>query len=106
MVEERKLEKFKKSRIWHRSGAAEGVKAGAPLIVCPSAGELISKKMKEVCKNFKAEHNIEVKVFEQGGMKIGTIAKSDPLSSSTCGRKDCFPCTSALVQGKLQCTAL
>ena len=27
-------------------------------------------------------------------MKIGNIAKSDPLSPSTCGRKDCFPCTS------------
>jgi hypothetical protein len=27
MVEERKLEKFKKSRLWHRSGVAKGVKA-------------------------------------------------------------------------------
>ena len=74
MVEEQKLAKFKKSRLWHRSGVAEGVKAGAPLIICPSAGEIISKKMKEVCKNFKVEHNIEVKVFERGRMKIGNIA--------------------------------
>ena len=93
MVEEQKLAKFKKSRLWHRSGVTEEVKAGAPLIICPSAGEPISKKIKEVCMNFKAAHNIEVKVFERGGMKISNIAKYEPLSPSTCGRKDCFPCT-------------
>ena len=65
--------------------------AGAPLIICPSDGEVISKKMKDVCKIFKNEHNIDVKVFERGGIKIGNIAKSDPLSPSNCGRNDCFP---------------
>jgi hypothetical protein len=93
-AEERKLAKFKKSKLWHKSGVEEGVAAGAPLIISPSAGELISKKMKEVCKKFKVEHNIDVKVFERGGLKIGNIAKSDPLSPSKCDRNDCFPCTS------------
>ena len=94
MAEERKLAKFKNSRLCQKSGVEEGVKAGAPLIISPSAGEIISKRMKEVCKKFKVEHNIDVKVFERGGLKIGNIAKSDPLRPSTCGRKDCFPCIS------------
>ena len=68
--------------------------AGAPLIIYPSAGEAISKKMKQVCKIFKAEHKIDVKVFERGGVKIGNIAKSDPLSPKGCNREDCFPCSS------------
>ena len=63
MAEERRLAKQKKSRLWHKSGSEEGVTAGAPLIICPMAGELVSKKMKDVCKKFKAEHNIDVKVF-------------------------------------------
>ena len=50
--------------------------------------------MKSVCKMFKLEHSIDVKVYERGGLKIGNIAKSDPLSPSTCGKEDCFPCTS------------
>ena len=94
MAEDKKLSKLKKSSLWHKSGTEEGAKAGAPLIICPSAGEVISKKMKDVCKIFKNEHNIDVKVFERGGIKIGNIAKSDPLSPSTCGRNDCFSCTS------------
>ena len=93
MAEERKLPKLKKSRVLHKSGTEEEAMAGAPLIFCPSAGELISKKMKDVCKIFKNEHNIDVKVFERGGIKIGNIAKSDPLSPSNCGRNDCFSCT-------------
>ena len=94
MAEERRLEKQKKLRLWHKSGSEKGVKAGAPLIICPTAGGSISKKMKSVCKMFKLEHSIDVKVYERGGLKIGNIAKSDPLSPSTCGKEDCFPCTS------------
>ena len=68
--------------------------AGAPLIICPLAGDQISKKRKEVCKKFKSEHKINVKVCERGGIKMGNIAKPDPLSPSSCNREDCFPCTS------------
>ena len=70
------------------------MKAGAPLIIFPTTGGSILKKMKSVCKKFKIEHSIDVKVYERGGLKIGNIAKSDPLSPSTCGKEDCFPCTS------------
>ena len=94
MVEERRLAKLKKLSTWHKGDYEEGILAGAPLIVCPSAGEIISRKMKQVCKMFKEEHKIDVKVFERGGVKIGSIAKSDPLSSKGCDREDCFPCTS------------
>ena len=94
MAEERKLSKLKKSKVLHKNGTEEEAMAGAPLIIGPSAGEVISKKMKDVCKIFKNEHNIDVKVFERGGINIGNIAKSDPLSPSNCGRNDCFSCTS------------
>ena len=60
------------------------MKAGAPLIVCPLAGRSISKKIKSVCMKFKAAHGIDVKVYERGWLKIGNIAKSDPLSPSSC----------------------
>ena len=93
-AEERRLDKLKKQSLWHKGGCEEGLLAGAPLIVCPTAGEAISKKMKQVCKTFKAEHNIDVRVFERGGVKIGSIAKSDPLSQKGCQREDCFPCSS------------
>ena len=35
-----------------------------------------------------------MKVYERGGLNIGDITKSDPLSPSTCEREDCFSCTS------------
>ena len=101
LAEERRLAKLKKSRTWHKSGSDEGIMAGAPLIISPSAGESISKKMKDVCKKFQVEHNIDVKVYERGGLKISNVVKSDPLSPSTCEREDCFPCTSG---GKGDCS--
>ena len=57
--------------------------------------------MKDVCKKFQVEHNIAVKVYERGGLKIGNVVKSDPLCPSTCEREDCFPCTSG---GKGDCS--
>ena len=41
MAEERRLAKQKKSRLWHKCGSEEGVTAGAPLIICPTVGELV-----------------------------------------------------------------
>ena len=94
MADERRLAKLRKLKLWHKGGQEQGVLAGAPLIICPSAGEKVSKKMKQVCKKFKVEHLIDVRVFERGGVKIGNIAKPDPLSPKNCGREDCFSCTS------------
>ena len=54
--------------------------AGVPLIICPSDGGAILRKMKEISKKFKTEHKIDVKVYERGGVKIGSIAKANPLS--------------------------
>ena len=62
--------------------------AGAPLIICPLAGDQISKKRKEVCKKFKSENKINVKVCEHGEIKMGNTAKPDPLSPSSCKRED------------------
>ena len=71
----------------------EDIVAGAPLIICPSAGDQISKKMKKVLKRFKEEHKVDVKLCERGGSKIGNIAKSDPLKPPTFSREDYFPCS-------------
>ena len=88
------MAKLVKAKGWHKAGGEEGILAGAPLIVCPRAGGAVARKMKAVCKKFKEEHKIEVKVYERGGSKVGSIAKSDPLKPATCGRDNCFPCTS------------
>ena len=94
MEEERAMAKLKKAKQWHKAGGEGGLLAGAPLIVCPGAGSMIAKKMKSVCKTFKSEHKIDVRVYERGGSKVGSIAKSDPLKPESCGRENCFPCTS------------
>ena len=59
-AEERRLEKPKKQHEWHKWGKEDGMLAGAPLIICPSDGGAISRKMKEICKMFKDEHKIDV----------------------------------------------
>ena len=50
--------------------------------------------MSDVCKKLQVEHNIAVKVYERGGMKIENKTKADPLSPSTCKREYCFSFTS------------
>ena len=53
--------------------------AGAPLIIFPSAGEVLSKKKnRDVYKKLKTKHNVDVKVFEREGLNIINISKSDP----------------------------
>ena len=64
------------------------------ITICPSAGEVISKRIKKVSNMFKNEHRRNVKVFECGGLFIENIAKSDPLSPSMCEGDNYFSCTS------------
>ena len=54
-AEERKLNKLKKQSLWNQGGCEEEMLARAPLIISPSADKPVSKKMKQVCKNFNAE---------------------------------------------------
>ena len=42
----RRLEKLRKYKLWHKEGMNENIVAGAPLIIFPLAGDQISKKMK------------------------------------------------------------
>ena len=90
MSEERRMAKLQKLKQWHK---VEDGMAGAPLIICPSAGSSVSKQMKLVCQKFKKEHKIDVRLYDRGGNKIGNLAKSDPLKRPTCERNSCFPCT-------------
>ena len=39
MENERRLEKLRKAKLWHKVGMEEDIVAGAPLIICPSAGD-------------------------------------------------------------------
>ena len=94
MEQERRMDKLRKMKQWHKKSGQDGMTAGAPLIICPSAGDEISRKMKLVCKQFKNEHEIDVKVYERGGMKVANLVRSDPLKPGTCGRENCFLCTS------------
>ena len=101
MEEERRLGKLKKKKLWHKAGREENMLAGAPLVICPSDRDHISKKMRKVCKQFKEGHNIDVKICERGGRKHGSIVKSDPLKPQVCGRGDCFPCSN---EGGVDCS--
>ena len=92
MEEEKRLAKVQKKKSWHTAGREEKMVTGAPLIIGPSAGDHISNGMKKVCTRFKEEHNIDIKVCERGGTKVGSIVKSDSLKPSVCDRGDCFPC--------------
>ena len=85
MDNERILDKLRKAKVMEAD-----IMTGAPLIICPSNGSQISKKMKKVLKRFKEENKIDVKLCERGG---SNIAKSDPLKSPTCSKKDCFHCS-------------
>ena len=62
---------IRKQKQWHKGETQEGIMAGAPLIICQSAGDSISKKMNAVCNKFKDEHKIDVKLCECGGPKVG-----------------------------------
>ena len=44
MENERRLEKLRKAKLWHKVGMEEDIVAGAPLIICLSAGDQISNK--------------------------------------------------------------
>ena len=50
----------------------------------------VSKRMKEVCKQFSKGHKINVILYERGVSKIGTNVKVNPLKLKVCGRDDMF----------------
>ena len=75
--------------------------AGAPLIICPQAGNLVTDKMKNICKSFSEETNIHVKVLTRGGNKMTRDLKSNPLRVGGCGRDNCMVCS---VGGKGDCS--
>ena len=67
--------------------------AGAPLIICPQAGDSLTKIMKTICKKFSEESNINVKVVTRGGNKMTRDLKSNPLRKGGCGREECMVCS-------------
>ena len=93
MEEERKLAKARKRVNWAKRSGKQNELARAPLIICPSAGNL-TDQIKQVCKEFGASQNIHVPVFLRGGKRLSTIVKSEPFRNKDCGRLNCFPCTS------------
>ena len=47
-----------------------GLVGEASIIICPQAGNLLTKSMKNICKNFLKDANIDVKVVTRGGNKM------------------------------------
>ena len=81
------MAKLRKLRQWHKSGDRSQLTAGSPLIICPSTGEVISKRMKQVCMLFKKEYNIDVRVYVRGGSKIANLVQPGPLKLYKWGRR-------------------
>ena len=75
--------------------------AGAPLIICPQAGNSLTGQMKTICKRFSQENNINVKVVTRGGNKMTRDLKSNPLRKGGCGRDECMVCSTG---GKGDCS--
>ena len=93
MEEERRLAKAKKKVNWAKKQADQNELGRAPLIICPSAGNLTAE-IKKVCLEFGASQNIKVPVFLRGGRRLSTLVKAEPMASKLCGRDNCFPCIS------------
>ena len=52
----------------------------------------MSKEMREVARKFEVVTGWRVPVVERAGLRVGSIAKAEPLRRKECGRDDCFPC--------------
>ena len=86
---ERRKEKELKVQNWHK-GQKDQI--SAPLIIDPTAGEM-TKEMKEVCKRFEAVTGMRVIVQKRAEDAIKHSAKAEPLRNQSCGRIECFPCS-------------
>ena len=86
---ERMLEKERKIFNWHQMKKDQVL---APLILDPTSGDK-AKEIKYVCSKFEAVTGMHVAVKERAGQKNKSISKVEPLKSKTCGRENCFPCT-------------
>ena len=64
----------------------------APLIIDPTAGNLTTE-LKEICRKFEEVTSMRVQVQERAGNALKHLAKSEPLKLKSCGRADCFICT-------------
>ena len=60
----------------------------APLIIFPKAGYSLTKSMKNICKNFLKDTNIDVKLVTIGGSKMTRDVKSNPYSRGLEHEKD------------------
>ena len=85
----RRKEKERKVQNWHK-GQKDQI--SAPLIIDPTSGTM-TRDMKEVCKRFESVTGMRVVVQERAGDSVKNTAKAEPLRNQSCGRTDCFPCT-------------
>ena len=53
----------------------------------------MTRDMKEVCKRFESVTGMRVVVQERAGDSVKSTAKAEPPRNQSCGRTDCFPCT-------------
>ena len=88
--EERTRQKERKILNWHQTKVGQ---ISAPLILDPTAGDM-AKEMKIVCSKFEEVTGMHVTVKERAGEKNKHIAKAEPLKAKSCGRDDCFSCSS------------
>ena len=88
-AKERLREKERKITNWHKSQRNQ---ISAPLIIDPTA-ENMTQGVKEVCRKFEAVTGMRVAVQERAGDSVKHVAKPEHLRRKSCGRAECFPCT-------------
>ena len=91
---ERREAKETKKRTWYKSNGAESV-----IFVPCTPNAQLKRRYTEVIR----KTNFMIKVVEKSGTKLKDILhKKDPFRRNTCGREDCFVCTSG-GKGSLIC---
>ena len=86
---QRRLEKERKITKWHQTKPGQ---VSAPLILDPTAGNM-AIEMREICCKFETMTGMKILVKERAGEKNKQIAMAEPLKEKTCGRENCFPCS-------------
>jgi hypothetical protein len=92
--EERRLKKETQKKNWYNRDKTSDKFYMAPLIMNPTPGGELGKKIRVICEEVGEESGIRVKPVERGGEKLRRLCKSNPLGSKECGREKCLICKS------------
>jgi hypothetical protein len=87
--ENRKLKKEIEPKTWYSD---ENKTHHAPLILDPTKGGTLAKKLDEICKRETKISGLRIKVVERGGQRLSSVCGSNPTKTPGCKRENCIIC--------------